>query len=107
MFSSVNYGIEKVATIILGNLIASGQVRVEVVFAVECRARLNIRAQGYTGPHSEFDAFSIEPLEARLAKQVDYEDSRGNTYGQCSRESCIERRDVRVERSCMVTSHRV
>jgi hypothetical protein len=68
MFSSVKHDIKKAATIVLGDLIASGQVRVEVVFAVECRARLNIRAQGYTGAHPKFDTFSIEPLEARLAK---------------------------------------
>jgi hypothetical protein len=50
-------------TVILGNLVASGEVRVEIMFSVKCRTGLNIRFESQCGSQSQIHAFEVETLD--------------------------------------------
>ena len=55
-----------VLTVMLGDLVARGQVGIEVVFAVKCRTWLYACVQSDGGPHSKLDTFGVQTLKSRV-----------------------------------------
>jgi hypothetical protein len=84
-------------TVVLGDLISRGEVRVKIVFSIERRARLDLGIQGNSCPKGQVYAVLVEFLQSRIIEIVSRM-PEGATDRQRSGKCSIERRNMRIRR---------
>src|SRR5579863_3737902 len=60
--------------LVLADLVALRQIRIEIVLAVEDRAQIDLRIQAKPGPYSLFDAFLVDHRQHARHRRIDQRD---------------------------------